>query len=450
MGPQSRADAETDAPEINDPRVVPRAWQLADTPPLGGRIKERPDDFFVEEIPAYETTGAGEHIYLMVEKRDLSTFQAISILAGHFDVDPRDIGYAGLKDRFAITRQLLSVHAPGRKLAEFPSLRHDRLTVLWADHHENKLRRGHLRGNRFAIKVRGVEIGKAPLVHRSLLSLATTGVANRFGEQRFGYTLRNHLIGRALIRGDHQGALNAMLGPSNHPHDLQAPARQAFAAGDLRDALHRFSQNSKTERAVLRRLIRGATPEQAVAAIGRPEKEFFLTAFQSAVFNAMLDERVRSGALASLSPGDVAVKHDNHALFDIDPATAADPETARRLAAFEISPSGPMWGSAMKRAAGATDAAEVAALAVHGLAPESLADFEKRRPGMIEGTRRSVRVPVTNPGVEAGVDDHGPYIACSFELPRGSFATAVLREIFKPELAGAPLHTTAPLEPEER
>src|SRR3954469_15654714 len=123
-----------------DPHVTPALYLTADLPPLGGWIKERPEDFLVDEQPAYQPCGEGEHLYLFVEKRGLSTLRAARILAQHFVVHERAVGHAGLKDKRAVTRQVFSVHIPGKRLENFPELRHERMGVLWADYHTNKLR----------------------------------------------------------------------------------------------------------------------------------------------------------------------------------------------------------------------------------------------------------------------------------------------------------------------
>jgi tRNA pseudouridine13 synthase len=165
-----------------------------------------------------------------------------------------------------------------------------------------------------------------------------------------------------------------------------------------------------------------------------PILRYYLSAFQSAVFNSVLDRRIAAGTLASLHDGDLAIKHDNLAVFAVTPEVAADPTTASRLAAFEISPSGPMWGAAMIRAAGATDEAETAVLASFGITPDHLKSFDSRARLSLDGKRRPLRVPVIDPEVEGGVDEHGSFVRCAFELPRGSFATVVLREVMKPQV----------------
>ncbi len=421
-----------------DPHIVPALYLTADLPPLGGRIKERPEDFLVEEQPLYQPSGQGEHIYLMVQKRNLSTLRAARILAGHFGVHPSAIGHAGLKDKVALTRQVFSVHVPGKTPEDFPSLQQERLEVLWVDLHANKLRPGHLLGNRFSIKIRGVEMTKALIASKALTALERTGAPNRFGEQRFGYTQRNHLIGRAMILGDAAGVLEALLAPAGDMPDGQIEGRKLYAAGEYRAALDAFFRESRAERRVLGALSRGATAQRAVREIERREEEFFLSAFQSAVFNRVLDDRLRAGMLGTLREGDLAMKEDNRAIFRVTAETLG-PELTGRLDLFEISPSGPMWGPEMMRASGATDEAEVAALAAAGVTPEQLDAFSERRKGRLTGTRRPLRVRITDPDVEGGIDEHGSYVRVAFDLPRGAFATSVLREIMKPELAGGGL-----------
>jgi len=416
-------------------------YLTADLPALGGRIKVRPEDFLVEEQPLYQPVGSGEHIYLMIEKRNLSTLSAARILAKHFGVHLNAVGFAGLKDKRAITRQVFSIYAPGRKPEDFPMLRYDSMSVLWTDLHANKLRKGHLAGNRFSIKVRDVDMSKAPLAARALARLEKSGVPNRIGDQRFGYTKRNHLVGRGIVLADWQGVLDALLLPRQAHEmffDTQDAARQWYAGGDFQRALEAFSFHSRTERRVLAALARGERLQKAVGAIERPELEFYLSAFQSAAFNEVLDRRLRAGTLAELHEGDVAMKHENRAMFSVGPADLT-PELRERLARQEVSPTGPMWAMGMMRATGETDAIELAALASLGVTLEILAAFEQRRPNRLAGARRPLRVQLTDPDVEGGIDEHGHYVRLAFDLPRGAFATEVLREIMKPEHApGAP------------
>ena len=201
---------------------VRRRYLTADLPGIGGHIKGRPEDFRVEEIPRYRPGGVGEHTYFEIEKVGLSTFEAVRRVARALGVRPRDVGYAGLKDAQAITRQTLSVHGapPGQVLA----LNLPRIEVLWAERHTNKLRVGHLRGNRFAIRVRGVGREALEPCRAVLGVLARRGVPNYFGEQRFGMRGNSHLLGRAIVRRDWAGLMDSLLG---QPHPDESAEAQA-------------------------------------------------------------------------------------------------------------------------------------------------------------------------------------------------------------------------------
>jgi tRNA pseudouridine13 synthase len=419
-----------------DPHVIPRTYLSAAIPGIGGQIKVRHEDFLVDELPAYQPQGSGEHIYVLVEKRNLSTMDAVAVVARHFGVKKSAIGYAGLKDKRAITRQVISIHTPGKKPEDFPLLEHPAINILWADLHANKLRIGHLQGNRFSIRIRGVEPAAVIHAKKTLDLLARTGVPNRFGEQRFGFMGNNHVVARHIIAGDPKAAVDELLGPSAAKPEHNAEARALYAQGKFADAINFYPRQARTERLLLQLLARGLTPLKAFRALEHSIRSFFFSSFQSAVFNSVLDRRILDNTLGSLQVGDLAMKHVNRAVFAVDDAVAADPETPKRLASFEISPSGPMWGSTMMRAGGATDRVEVEALQNTGLTPEAITAFDAQAEAAgdpkLEGARRPLRVPLIDPDVEGGADEHGPYVRVAFELPRGSFATVVLREIMKP------------------
>src|SRR5690349_15771326 len=126
-----------------------------DFPGIGGVIKQRPEDFFVQEIPLYEPSGEGEHVYAEIQKIGMPTFDAVQRIARALGVSTRDVGYAGMKDARAISRQVISIW--GTTPEAVMALRIENLSVLWAARHGNKLRLGHLAGNRFAIKIREVD-----------------------------------------------------------------------------------------------------------------------------------------------------------------------------------------------------------------------------------------------------------------------------------------------------
>ncbi len=163
------------------------------------RIRTEVDDFLVEELPLYEPTGEGGHTFVWIEKRELDTEEVVRALARAAGVPPREIGYAGRKDRRAVARQWMSVPAldPTQALAlAIPGVR-----VLAARRHPHKLRTGQLRGNRFAIVVRGVDAAAAERAGARLDELRRVGLPNRFGSQRFGRDADNAERGRAVLEG---------------------------------------------------------------------------------------------------------------------------------------------------------------------------------------------------------------------------------------------------------
>ena len=405
--------------------------------PIPGVIKQRSTDFLVEEIPAYEPCGEGEHIYLFVEKQGLATTELVDIIARHFHVRDSAVGYAGMKDKHAVTRQVVSVHVPGKSVEDFPSIQSERVGVLWADMHTNKLRLGHLKGNRFSIRIRNVDPTDVIRAEKVLRLLRTRGVPNLFGTQRFGHRQNNHELGRLLLLGDYRAMLDAFLGTMSGADDgstiadVNREARALYMAGDYRRAADTMSGHLRNEIRTLRALAAGAPPGDAVHAVHRVQVRFWVSAFQSAIFNELAARRIADGKLGVLLPGDVACKMINGAMFDIDEKTLADPETSERLVRFEIAPTGPLWGPKMKRATRDVDQMELDALRNTGVTLDAIREFAAEFGPSTPGARRAMRIPLVDPELEGGVDEHGSFIRVAFELPPGSYATIVLREIMK-------------------
>ena len=331
----------------------------AELPGSGGRVKSSPEDFRVDEIPAYLPQGKGPHLWLRVEKRNRTTRDVSRALALALGVPDREVGHAGMKDRAAVTTQWLSL--PSARDPDPVSLEGDGYRVLECSRHQNKLRTGHLRGNQFAIAVRGGDLERARACAEALRE---RGLANYFGEQRFGSEGKNADLGRALLLGRLQEA------------EVRRAARDRF----------------------LRRLV--------------------LSAWQSRVFNTWLAERLADGLFAVALTGDVLKKLDSGGIFLCeDPAL-----DLARIAAFEISPSGPMFGHKLKAAAGEALAREERLLVAEGVTMADLA----RGGGETEGTRRAGRIPVA---IELDAIEDG--YRATFELPKGSYATVVMRELTK-------------------
>jgi len=394
------------------------SYLTADIPGSGGSIKESAEDFIVSEIPAYEPCGTGEHLYLTIEKRGITTLEAIRRLAVALKIPERDIGYAGMKDAVGITRQTISLQRVSAEAALALSL--DGIKVLSAVRHTNKLKLGHLKGNRFRIIVRGVNAASAAAVHDVLHVLKTRGVPNYFGYQRYGAQGNSHLIGAAMLRCDWRGAVDGLMGNSAAVRDEEwRAAIDAYRQGHVSEALQRMPRHCRSERDVLQRLQ--AKPdawEKAFAAIHPRLKKLYLSAFQSSLFDQVVE--LRLPCIDQIQVGDLAWKHLNGACFLVEDLAAEAP----RAAAFEISASGPMFGSRMTEPAGAVRELEQGVLATSGISLES---FDCGGGVRMEGERRPVRVPLGEPSFAL----EGDRLTLEFSLPKGSYATSVVREITK-------------------
>jgi len=401
-------------------------YLTASLPGLGGSIKQRPEDFFVQELPLYEPSGQGEHVYCEIQKAGVSTFDAVERIARALDVHPRDIGYAGMKDAHAVTRQTLSIW--GTTEEAVLALKIPGIDVLWARRHANKLRIGHLKGNRFAIRIRDVKGTDVVKVQPIVDVLGSRGMPNYFGEQRFGRRGNNHLLGAALIRGDDREILRLLLGdPLIGVDDAQAMgARKAFDRGDLKGAMKLMPRRNGMERRVLARLIKTGKPAAAVKVIDEHLRRLWVSALQSKLFNDVVALRIDT--LDRILPGDLAWKHENGAVFHVTDAPAEQPRCDR----FEISPTGPLVGYRMTLPDGRPLAIEEGVFESHQLKP---ADFRVEGHHKVKGARRPLRVRPEDLQIAGGVDEFGDHITVAFTLPAGCFATALLREIMKEDAA---------------
>lgn len=395
-------------------------------PGIGGVIKQRPEDFFVQELPLYEPGGEGEHVYVEVQKVGLSTFDAINRLADLLHVSSRDIGFAGMKDAQAVTRQIFSIHGTTEERAM--SVRLPNLAVQWAVRHGNKLRLGHLSGNRFAIKIREVNPTDVVKLQPVVEELQRRGLPNFFGEQRFGRRDNNDQLGAALVRSDNVAVLRLLLGTPDRNLDdpQQYEARAAFDRRDNEAALHKFPRHCGMERRILARLIKAQKAGSAVRAIDEKLRRLWVSALQSRVFNDVLARRV--GSIDRLMDGDLAYKHENGACFTVGSAAAEQ----ARCEAWEISPTGPLVGYRMTWPHGEPGAIEHEVLDRFGLKPEMFKQHGRLR---VKGARRPLRVRPADVTLAAGVDEHGGHITVAFTLPPGAFATVLLRELMKNDAA---------------
>ncbi len=294
---------------------------------IGGRLKDQPEDFVVEEIPAYEPSGSGEHLYLWIEKRDLPHDVLLRRLSKVLDVSQNDIGAAGIKDRRAVTRQYVSV--PGKCAPRVGELDSDEFRVLRAVPHVNKLRTGHLRGNRFVIIVRDVVADAESRTFAIANALRKTGFLNYYGEQRFGNEGQTLALGHDLLAG------------RKSPRDIPYSKRKF--------------------------LLRLA-----------------LSSVQSELFNQALALRLHEGLLQTVCLGDVMEVIESGGKFVVDDVAREQSRWDEGLLAI----TGPMFGVQMLTPLGAPAESEARLLNDSGL---KLTDFAKYAQ-LLSGARRALTV----------------------------------------------------------
>ena len=300
-------------------------------------FKARPEDFVVEEIPAYPPSGSGEHVHVTFRKRLCTTEEAVRLLARALGADPRGCGYAGQKDKVGVTTQSATFPVP-MKVDPAPLLdtfTDDRVTVLSWARHNGKLKPGHLHGNRFTVLLRDVpHEAMAPITEVVLSSKG--GFPNAFGPQRFGRDGDNPERALAWLSGKNRG-----------PRDKR-------------------------------------------------EQRMLFSSLQALLFNELLERRVRDGSWQAVLPGDVAKKHDTGGLFTV-PTSGADLEDAERRAREHlVSATGPLFGATMRWPEGDALAIELGVLEARGLEARSFDAFR----ALGEGTRRPLRVFADEVAVE--------------------------------------------------
>ncbi|MCB9857837.1 MAG: tRNA pseudouridine(13) synthase TruD [Phycisphaerales bacterium] len=396
-----------------------------DIAPIRAAIKRRYEDFRVEEIPAYEPCGEGTHTYFKIEKTGLATMRAAHDIARALGVASRDIGVAGLKDARGITVQTLSVeHCDPERIR---ALDIPRIRILDVSRHTNKLKIGHLHGNRFILRLRDVDADRLDDLRTACDTLAKRGVPNYFGQQRFGHRGDTWKLGHAVLKDDAKEVVDLMLGrPTEFDTGPVKHARQLYEQGKYGEAVKTWPYGFRDNRKLARQMERYAGKHnKAYRTIDSRMLKFFVNAYQSHLFNQVLARRINE--IDAVQLGDLAYKHDSGSVFRVEDVQAEN----IRAAAGEISPTGPLYGGRMTRPDGVPCEIEDDVLHDEHV---SVQDFDRLKRMKIHGSRRPLRFFPRDLAIENGTDEFGFHVELRFSLPSGCYATMLLREICKSEL----------------
>lgn len=337
-------------------------------PGVGGKIREKMEHFSVEEIPLYNPGGDGNHLYVNITREGMTTRDIQKRLADVFNAKPEKVGCAGLKDKNAKVTQTFSIEVGNQEsdfVEDFLQEAMEKITqtlpvtVNWARLHNNKIRAGHLIGNRFKIRITNLTIEPIVALERAKAianQINRAGVPNFYGPQRFGFDGENVSRGLEIIRGE-------------------------------------YSPDDKW----LRRLL--------------------ISSYQSYLCNRYLGKRVETGNFSRILEGDIAKKHDTGGLFKVENSL----KEQFRYDSNEISFTAPIYGPGMTETTGIAAKMEAQVLKESGVTMKQL---EKAG---ASGTRRLGRIFAPDMVIRGEANA----LALTFSLPKGAFATIILREIMK-------------------
>ena len=338
-------------------------------------FKQSARDFVVEELPLYEFSGEGEHLILFVRKKNLSTLELVSAIAKYLGIKNKEIGYAGLKDKHAMTKQYISLHKKHEESLENFNL--ENVKILSRTYHNNKIRIGHLVGNRFYIKLKKVNPTAASKIDEALKSIDKNGMPNFFGYQRFGRDGDNHIDGEKIAKGDKKE---------------RNPKIKKLLINSYQSHLFNLWLSRRLE---INTLINNFKSEELESLLNIPKSE--------------LDKLKNQKHPFKLISGDIMEHYPHGRLFDFD-GTQHDFE---RFNNRDISITGLLCGTKAR------------------LATDISREIEKDYDDEInaDGTRRYAWVYLLD--VEGRFNQVEAQYELNFTLPKGSYATVLIEEIAK-------------------
>jgi tRNA pseudouridine13 synthase len=338
-------------------------------------FKQSARDFVVEEIPLYEFSGEGEHLILFVRKKNLSTSEMIGQIARYLGIKNKEIGYAGLKDKHAMTKQYISIHKKHEEAID--NFLHESIKIISKNYHGNKIRIGHLRGNRFYIKLKKVNPTSAKKIDEALKNISNIGMPNFFGYQRFGNDGDNHILGEKLAKG--------MARERN-------PRVKKLLINAYQSHLFNLWLSRRLE---INSLVRSFEASEIETLLNMPNDEIKKLKQQTHPFK--------------LIDGDVMEHYPHGRLFDFE----GDEHDFERFNARDISVTGLLCGKKVKIAS--------------GMARDIEKDFDDDI--SVDGARRYAWVYPTE--IEGRFNPVEAQYEMNFTLPKGSYATVLIEEIAK-------------------
>ncbi len=370
------------------------------------RIKLRPEDFYVKELKSLSLKQRGRYAYFLLWKRDMTTYEAVGRVACELGVPVEKVGFAGLKDKRAVTEQFISIEG----LKRVKEIAEENLKVRFLGWGDEPVRLGDIEGNYFEIRLEGVGDRKRDYMKRKVEFVERFGFENYFGEQRFGSVKHaRDFVVRHLLRNDYEGALKEYL---TSMKDLRRRRALLKAWGRWKGFLELMPQSSEVERSVVKLLMKGKSFEEAYESIPRSLKLMFSFAYQSYLWNRYLNTFV--------------VRYFKHCSvpflrWRLSFTTRMDERVFEEIRDLEI----PFTGREFK-----PKSTKVKLIVEEVMREEGLGDKElKAKRGGVrlfsDGVRRAFVFPKDLRVLEEGKN----HVRISFTLPPGSYATILLRKL---------------------
>jgi len=403
---------------------------LTGTEGIDGIIKEEPEDFLVREVPLeLPRNENGSYCVFWMKARNWETNALLSLLSRRLRINRSSIHIAGTKDKRAISEQLVTIKT---REAVDPGIEGLEMKYLYRT--DKKLYLGGLYGNEFFVRVRHCRnVDNVPEICEELIE--KRGFPNFFGVQRFGIARPNtHRIGKMIVEGDYKGAvLSYICEPGEYDSEEVRKAKDLAMEGRFGDALDLFPQSLEFERLMLVSLAKKEDYVNAIRALPLNLRTMLVYAYQSYLFNRVLSERIRRGLANSLLPGDIIVPIDEHLNPEEEEIPVREYNIAkveRNLRKGRCAPTGAIPGYDSAFAEGEEGEIENNVLREAGFErKEDLKRFLVYH--LPELSARGLRRPLqVNSSIRYEIEDDST-VSFSFYLPKGTYATSLLREFMK-------------------
>jgi len=407
---------------------------------IGGQIRVKYEDFYVEEIPLSMPSGQGPNTWFLIEKIGRDTLDVVLDIAKILHISRKRMGFAGMKDKRAVTRQWLCVsNFEVEKIEKLQDKLYN-VKILKIMQNEKKLRIGQLIGNKFRLLIRdsNSQIVDVETTKEVLAQLIARGVPNYYGWQRFGKNRPNtHVVGKMLLENDLKRVIDAYIGnpyPQEPAHIKEV--RKMYDNGNIEESLDAMPKGMRYEKMMLKTLLKEMKKQnvenidsldeksykKAIESLPKPLKRMFVHAYQSFLFNKAVSERSKLG-IDKYVEGDIIIDNEEHLVHEFGD------NIDKRIKDFEVHPTAPLFGSKVPLAGGKLGKIEKKILDDEGV---TLKEFEVPKMPRLgsHGLRRAIRFKIWDTSVKTNEEG----ILVEFSIPKGCYATAVLREIMKNEI----------------